>query len=323
MDSGISEANDDVEVGLDPVSERLMDRFNKETAAIKNVLDWAHASIQEVNASFQVGAPSANPETLSMAGTRLDAVEEKLSAVRKRLKRIANENKDFKRDHANRTAAIRARVNQYKQLGQEFIDVTKELEDVRRKHRDALTRSVKADVMRANPAITEGQVDEAMANGDRGLDSVLVNSAGNAELRNQVADIRARNAEIQKLTKGLVELQNIFTDMSILVDGQQELINNIEYNVEEVHTTTKAGVGELEIARRHQKSKTKKKFICCIVLILIAIAGALAIIIPIGNSQGWFSGSKIFQPTSLVSDGDISVFPGTDSLWAPDGASHR
>lgn len=59
--------------------------------------------------------------------------------------------------------------------------------------------------------------------------------------------------------------------MSILVESQQTLINDIEYNVQEVKADVKSAGEELVQARAHQKSKNKKKM-CVILLILIIIA---------------------------------------------------
>lgn len=281
----------DVEAGLDAESERLMARFNKEADAIRNVLDWSRASVDDVARSFAAARPSTTPARLADAAAKLDLVEDKLAAVRRRLKRIAGENRDFRRDHARRTAATRARVVQYKHMGDRFLAVTKDLEAVRGRHRDALARSVRADVMAANPALTERDADAAMAAGGTRLESAMVpDRADTADLRYQVEDVKNRNAEIAKLGKNMADLNAMFVDMGILVDGQQELLNNIEYNVEEVKDTTQKATEELVLARKHQKSKKKKKCVCMIVCILICIAAALAVLIPVGNKLGWFNG---------------------------------
>jgi syntaxin 1B/2/3 len=287
-----------------------MEKFAKETDAIRNVLDWAHRNLADTDASFAVGTPSASPENLSAAGARLAAVEDKLSAVRKRMRRIAGENKEFKRDHGNRTAALRSRVVQYKQLGERFIDETRTLEAVRIKHRDALARSLKSDVMAIAPGTSEAQIDAALdGNTDRGVDSVMqyAVSADEEQLRYHVQDIRERNAEIHKLTVSMQELNAMFTDMSILVDNQQDLLNTIEYNVLEVKGDTEKAVEELVIARKHQKAKNKKKIWCVIIIILIVIAAAVAILIPLAKKFNWFSSSTriALQPADTFSPVDL------------------
>lgn len=292
VDSVVSDGGGDIEGGLDPESERLMTRFNKEADAIRNVLDWSRDTVTEIDGSFDIGHPSASPERLAEAVVKLDQVEDKLSAVRKRLKRIAGENKDFKRNHSDRTAVTRTRVVQYKQMGERFINITKDLERVRGKHRDAMSRSVRQDIMHANPGMSARDADDAMAAGDQGLESVMhADRAETAERRYQVEDIKNRNAEIHKLTKNMTELHTMFVDMSILVEGQQELLNNIEYNVEEVKGTTQKATEELVLARRHQKAKNKKKCWCVAICILVVVAAVVGIVVGVGKKAGWFDGS--------------------------------
>lgn len=290
VDSVVSDGGD-VEDGLDAEGERLMSKFSKEADAIQNVLSWAETGVTDVNRSFDAAATrELGAERLGELGARLDQIEVKLSAVRTRLKRIAGENKQFKKDHAHRTAVVRARVVQYRQMGTRFIDVVKELEAVRGRHRQALERGVKRDIMAANPAATEGEAGRAIAEGDRAVERLMYADRGDsAQLRYQVEDVRARNSEIQKLAQNMAELNTMFVDMSILVDGQQELLNNIEYQVQEVKEKTEAAGEELVMARKHQKSRNKKKCWCMIISILILVAVAAAILIPLGRRLGWFS----------------------------------
>jgi t-SNARE complex subunit (syntaxin) len=286
---------DDIEAGHgDPESDRLMERFNRESVAIQNVLRWSAKAVKDLQTRFADRSATSTPAALRAAGEELDAVEQKHAAVRARLRRIAAENKEFKREHGHRTAVVRTRVVQYKQMGERFIDITRDLEALRLKHREALSRSVKDDVMKANPNVTDAQVDAAMASGDGGLDAVLATSqaTSTADLRYQVADIKSRNAEIHKLTQSLAELQTMFTDMSILVEGQQELINNVEYNVQETKVATKGVVEELETARKYQKKRNKKKAWICIIVVVILVVIALIVVLTVGKNAGWFNKSN-------------------------------
>jgi hypothetical protein len=63
--------------------------------------------------------------------------------------------------------------------------------------------------------------------------------------------------------------------LSVFLDS--ELLNNIEYNVEETKGATIAAHQELEIARNHQRSANKKKAFIVIIIVVILYA----IIIPI------------------------------------------
>lgn len=274
---------DDIEAGLRQEQDAVLAKFTPEADAIENVYIWANDTFPVVDSMLD------DPSALAAASQKLDLVEEKLGAVRKRLKRLAAENKQIAAAGTAPPASLRMRVSRYTKLGRDFMDVTERLERVREKHKEVATRVVKKGIMDMDPAVSETRVDQALEAGAP-LETVLdVNST---ELQYQIDDLRARNDDIKKLTQNIVELHQMFTDMSILVEGQQELINNIEYNVKEVKQDTKKATEELVEARRHQKSARKKKMIIAVIVIVGIIVIALVIIIPLGVSNGWFSGGS-------------------------------
>lgn len=280
---------DDIETGLIADQDAVLAKFNREAEAIDKVYAWADKSIRAVNDSL------SDPESLPTIGEKLDVIEKKLDAVRKRLKRIAGENKEFAAQKSGVPSSLRIRVSRYTKLGKDFMAVTSQLESSREAHKKVATKRMKHDILRANPNASEAHVDRALENGT-GIDTFL--QTDNSNLRYQVEDLQSRNRDIQKLSKNIVDLHQMFTDMSILVEGQQELINDIEYNVKEVKADTKKAAEELVVARKHQKSARKKKACICILVIVIIIGIAAAILIPIALKNGWFSGgSSNSEPT--------------------------
>lgn len=277
MDSVASEGGD-VESGRLAVSDPRLASFCKEADAIHKVLDWSRQTVVEVHHVFAAADLSTAPEHLSAADGKLTEVDERLAAMRARLQRIAGESKDFKRDNPYSTAVLRVRVVQYRQMCTRFVDVTKELESLRGRQRDALAQSVRRDLMRANPGVTAGEADEAMASGDTGLESAMLHEGdATAELRIQLQGVKERNADIGKLTKNMAELNTMFIDMGILVDSQQTLLNDIEYQEEEVIAQTKEAAEDLATAQIYQKAKNKKRNWCiAIVILFLLIAGIIA-----------------------------------------------
>eukprot|EP00177_Eucheuma_denticulatum_P002104 GFKZ01003756.1.p1 GENE.GFKZ01003756.1~~GFKZ01003756.1.p1 ORF type:complete len:349 (+),score=73.66 GFKZ01003756.1:327-1373(+) len=284
--SGGSSQVDDIEAGYHQNSLRqqqdaVLVKFNKEADAIDKVYAWANTTLGDIRPKLQ------DPSSLAVAEQQLDQVEKKLDAVRKRLKRMASDNKDLAAAGTLVPASLKIRVSRYTKLGKDFMAVTEEVQMVREEHKKVVTRAVKNDILHANPAVSEATVDRALETGE-GLDAVL--QPNTVALGYQLEDLRSRNDAIQKLSKNIVDLHQMFTDMSILVEGQQELINDIEYNVKEVKADTKKAAEELVIARKHQKSARKKKMCICVLVIIIIVGIAAAVIIPLGINNGWFGG---------------------------------
>lgn len=276
---------EDIETGRDADTDASLAKFNREADAIDKVFVWANKSINTVDASL------SDPDALSSVTAQLDAIDTKLDAVRKRLKRIAAENKELATSQSVSSAAMRIRVARYTKLGQDFMNIVTNLQKVREKHKNLAAESVKRDIMRANPQVSESEVQRALDRDDPVQLGDIVDSR-NPQLRHQLEDLQSRNRDIQNLTKNIVELHQMFTDMSILVEGQQELINDIEYNVKEVKADTRKAADELVVALDHQRSARKKKICICVLVTVIILIIVAAILIWVGSQNGWFSSNN-------------------------------
>lgn len=274
--------SDDIESGRDADADAELSKFTREADAIDKVYVWAEKSINTINASL------SDPDMFSSVSEQLGTVDKKLDAVRKRLKRIAAENKQLATSSSASPATMRIRVSRYTKLGNEFMNIVSNLQNVRESHKSLAAAAVKQDVLRANPQANEAEVDRALDQADSTQLDALIQS-NNPQLHHQLEDLRSRNRDIQNLSKNIVELHQMFTDMSILVEGQQELINDIEYNVKEVKGDTKKAADELVEALNHQRSARKKKVCIFVIVTVIIVAILLAILIPIANANGWFS----------------------------------
>lgn len=289
-------ATSDLEAGLDDESERLLQSFNREAEAIDKVLVWAADKINSVRNSGRDEFAAASHSS------DLETVETKVHAVRRRLKTMADSNKKFAREHSNRPATVRTRIVRYTKLGNDFVAVTKNLSQARDQHRAQLTVGVKRAVMDANPRASEQEVERAIGSGaQHQLDSVLSDARSTAA-RHQLEDIRERNKDIQKLVRSVAELNQIFQDMSILVETQQDLVNEIEFTVQEVKGDVKQANEELVQARAHQKSRNKKKMWCIILAVVIVLIIVLTILFALLKTIGPLAAANQNRVRRMVSN---------------------
>lgn len=269
----------DVDAGPSEETNDDLANFNKESEAIEKVFTWANKNVQVIESSL------TDPAALSGASVQLDAVDAKLDNVRKRLQRMSAENKEMGKDASSSPNMMRIRVARCTKLANDFMETVTGVQKARETHRSMSTQAVKNDILKTNPNLSESEVQRAIDNEQ--LDSVLQTS--NPQLASQLNEIRGRNRDIQKLTKSITQLQQMFTDMSILVQGQQGIINKIEHNVADVKTETKQATKELEVALGYQRSARKKK-ICIAVIIIVILALIIGGILIYGAANGWFSG---------------------------------
>jgi syntaxin 1B/2/3 len=92
-----------------------------------------------------------------------------------------------------------------------------------------------------------------------------------------VAEIQERHGAVADLERSLLELQQVFNDMAVLVAAQGEQLDDIEGNVGRARSFVDRGREQLQVARKHQKST--RKWTCIAILILLVVI--LVIVLPI------------------------------------------
>jgi len=211
---------------------------------------------------------------LERADKKLDNVEKKLRAVRKRLTRIAGENNAFVREHQSTApGSVQTRLVQYRKMGQDFIDNIDYLSKARTALRDARQSALDDDVLALYPKADV----KSLAAGRMDVDEVMQQADSTARASWQLETIRSRNQDIQKMAGGITELFELMQDMSVLVNSQQDMINDVEYNVQETKAVAETAVEELEAAHEYRKKASKKKrcIVMTVILIILILLAAL------------------------------------------------
>jgi syntaxin 1B/2/3 len=108
---------------------------------------------------------------------------------------------------------------------------------------------------------------------------------GRGQILDTVAEIQERHEAVRELERKLLELHQIFLDMSVLVEAQGEMLDNIETQVSKSVEFVHKGNVALVAARKYQKSS--RKWMCCSLIVLLVIA--CAILLPV--LQPWAKGS--------------------------------
>ena len=108
---------------------------------------------------------------------------------------------------------------------------------------------------------------------------------GRGQILDTVAEIQERHNAVKELERKLLELHQIFLDMSVLVERRGEMLDNIENQVSKSVDYVHKGQVSLIQARKYQKSS--RKWMCCSLICVLMIA--CAILLPV--LQPWASGS--------------------------------
>ncbi|TFK76553.1 t-SNARE [Pluteus cervinus] len=116
---------------------------------------------------------------------------------------------------------------------------------------------------------------KAVINDDSG-GQIFQQASRVSDSRAAYREVQARHEDIKRIERTLGELAQLFNDMSILVEQQEETINAIETTAAAVEKDTEAGLNYTGKAVDSARAARKKRWICFMIfLVLLIIVGVV------------------------------------------------
>mmetsp|Transcript_20823 Transcript_20823/g.61600 ORF Transcript_20823/g.61600 Transcript_20823/m.61600 type:complete len:305 (-) Transcript_20823:178-1092(-) len=212
----------------------------------------------------------------------MDATNAAATEVRNKLKAMDVANKELMRTDQG-SSEVRIRNYQHGTLTRKFVDLMAEYQEVQTKYKNKYRERVERQYKIVKPEATREEIEQVLE-GDAQQEiftQQILQQPGHAAAKNALADIQERHRDIHRLEQSIAELHQLFLDMSVLVESQGELLDQIEYTVSQSVNYTSKAVEELRSANKYQKKFRKK--MCCAILIFGVIL--LIIILPVISSS--------------------------------------
>lgn len=208
----------------------------------------------------------------------MDQTTTLIKAVKESLKELDAEGKAH-RKKSKGDAEDRSRQNMYNTLVKKFISLVQEYQEMqttfKNKYRDRVGRQLKV----VKPDATLDEIEEIIdSGGDKNIfTQQMLGEQSTQAARNALADIQDKHKDIVRLEQSIVELHQLFVDMSVLVETQGEMLDQIEYSVQQAHQYVDKGVKQLEKAKESQKNARKRMccIVCCCVIFLMLVVGGV------------------------------------------------
>ncbi|XP_077245176.1 syntaxin-121-like [Tasmannia lanceolata] len=97
-----------------------------------------------------------------------------------------------------------------------------------------------------------------------------IQEQGRGRVLDTISEIQERHDATKEIEKNLLELHQVFLDMSVLVEAQGEQLDDIESQVARANSFVRSGTDQLQTAKKHQRN-TRKWTCYGIILLLIII----------------------------------------------------
>ncbi|KAJ6837900.1 syntaxin-132-like [Iris pallida] len=170
-----------------------------------------------------------------------------------------------------------------KKLKERMSDFQSLRETIQQEYREVVERRV--FTVTGNRA-DEETIDQLIETGNsEQIFQKAIQEQGRGQVMDTLAEIQERHDTVREIQTKLLELQQIFLDMAVLVEAQGDMLDNIESHVSGATGAVQSGSAALQKARMLQKSSRKCMCIAIIILIIILVVILLSVLKPWSKSK--------------------------------------
>ncbi|XP_047954904.1 syntaxin-132-like [Salvia hispanica] len=181
----------------------------------------------------------------------------------------------------SRTATTVALKKRFKDKMSEFQTLR---ENIHQEYREVVERRV--FTVTGNRA-DEETIDQLIETGDsEQIFQNAIREQGRGQVMDTLAEIQERHDAVRDLEKKLLDLQQIFLDMAVLVDAQGDMLDNIESQVSSAVDHVQSGNTALQKAKSLQRNSRKWMCIAIMILLIIVVIIVVGVLKPWQNKNG-------------------------------------
>jgi len=274
-------------------SSSLMETFFADVQRVKTHMGEIRAALVALFDAHEASKRSTTAEETRETRSSMTETIERVSKIARETK-LRLENLDADNERAVKSGAVTEGSSEHRTRSTLTSSLKKKLKDQMgefQELRERLREEYKEIVERRYFTVTgsearEEDIERLIETGES--ETMFQNALlerGRGQIMDTVNEIQERHSAIRELERKLLELNQIFLDMSVLVEAQGEMIDNVASHVAKSVVYVQQGHVELRMAREYQKST--RKWACCISVILLIVL--IAILLPV--LKPWKSGS--------------------------------
>jgi len=261
-----------------------MTRFYNQISSIQDELRRFETNVSRIS-DFHSRLLNNTDEALSQQNAA--ALDELVEETRALSSHIKNQIQDLEKESLPPGQDPRIRRNQTSLVRSKFIETLQNYQrveqDYRQRYRQRVERQFKIVKPDATPEEVAAVVQSDQGAGGQIFAQALTTSPRYGESRAAYREVQERHEEMRKIERTLAELAQMFIDLDVLVNQQDDTINAIETSAAQVNKDTEAGLGQTVKAVDHARSARRKRIYCFIIFLLVLAAAGIAIGVTVGK----------------------------------------
>ncbi|XP_072029122.1 syntaxin-like isoform X6 [Amphiura filiformis] len=263
---------DDVAVNME--SDKYMEEFFEQVEEIRNNIDKIAQNVEEVKKKHSdiLSAPQPDEKVKQELEEAMADIKKTANRVRGKLK-VMEQSIEQEESAKMNSADVRIRKTQHSTLSRKFVEVMTDYNNTQTDYRERCKGRIQRQLEITGKSTTTEEVEEMLESGNPSIftSGIIMDTQ---QAKQTLRDIEARHNDIIKLENSIRELHDMFMDMAMLVESQGEMIDRIEFNVEQSVDYVETAKMDTKKAVKYQSKARRKKImimICCGVLIAIVV----------------------------------------------------
>jgi syntaxin 1B/2/3 len=200
------------------------------------------------------------------------------ASVKKTLEDVKKDNEKFAEDKEN-SARVEMRQNLYVATVRKFANAMQQFNTANANFKQAIMDRQKRRLKHLDKNLDDATINKLVEEGrsQEVLDKAFITD----DLRDCIAEIEQRHADVLRLELQVRQVYELFKDLAVLVDLQQDSLDIIEKHVHAAKDYAERGAVHIEKAEEYQKEARKRQ--CCIIMIVVGVL--VVILAPILATQ--------------------------------------
>lgn len=165
------------------------------------------------------------------------------------------------------SAKHQIRNNMYQNRLRKFQTVMQQYNESAHSFKKELEKRTRREIMIVDPNITDEKMDEIIESGK--ASDVIKQALISDNLQDVIRVIEERHLDILNLERGVLEIHELWKELSKLVDLQQESLDNIENHINNSKNYVEKGEVEIQEAEDYQKKARQRR--CCMLMVLLGV----------------------------------------------------
>ncbi|KAM9435287.1 syntaxin-11-like isoform 1-T3 [Clarias gariepinus] len=185
-------------------------------------------------------------------------IKSRAKDVLARLRTMDMRASELEKSHGIRSALSRIARTQYAGLSSSFRDVMMEYNKAEMSHREMCKMFIQRQMEIVGREVTGEEIEEMLINDQWNIFSEGLVTEGKT-IQSALSQIENRHTELLELESRIRSIHEVFLDMAMLVEEQNNMIDYIQTNVQKTDADIKSVLDKLVKAEKYDKSNPFKK----------------------------------------------------------------